>query len=89
MHEVLAGMSKEAALEIAERLEDDDMREKMPLASLLEIVKVGADRSGHGPSSSSTQVNVNVNLASRLEEARKRVAERRTLELVVNKDPLE
>lgn len=82
LHEVLAGMSLDAALIIRERMEDEP--DKLKTDQLADIVKMGADRTGHGPSSTQ-QVNVNVNLASRLEEARKRIASR-TLELTANKD---
>lgn len=82
LHEVMAGMSLDAMLEIRQRLEDEG--DKIPIATLLEIGKMGADRTGHGPSSKQ-EVNVNVNLASRLEEARKRVAQR-TIELKANTD---
>lgn len=78
LHEVLAGMAVDAALEIRERLEDDEMREKIPLSQLLAITAMGADRTGHGPSSTS-EVNLNVGLSNRLEEARKRVEARRKM----------
>lgn len=69
MYEQLAGLSKDALLLLRERLEDTP--EDFGNGMLLEIVTKLADRSGHGPASRS-EVSVNVNIASRLEEARKR-----------------
>lgn len=74
MHARLAGMSAAAVAEIEDRLEDRP--DKIGLASLIEIAKMGADRTGHGPQSKNTNVNINFNLADRLEAARKRVAAR-------------
>lgn len=76
LHEVLAGMSLDAALILRERMEDTP--DKLKTAELLEIMKGGADRTGHGPSSTQ-QVNVNVGIGDRLEAARKRIAERRNM----------
>lgn len=72
LQEKLLGLAKDAADELQERLESEP--EKLSTGQLLEVVKVGADRTGHGPSSSTTNVNVNVDLAGRLERARKRLA---------------
>lgn len=73
VHELLAGVTTDALLELQERLEDAP--DKFKVAELLEITKMGADRTGNGPTSKQ-EVNVNVNLAQRLEQARKRVADR-------------
>lgn len=80
MHDTLAGLSIDAAVKLREKLEasDEEGGDQLSIAQLIELTKLGADRTGHGPSSSTT-VNVNVGLASRLEEARKRVAERRKM----------
>jgi hypothetical protein len=77
MHGVLAGLSLDAAMELRERLEADMNAEDKTLSvgQLIELTKVGADRTGFGPQSS--QVNVNVDLAGRLQAARERVAQRR------------
>lgn len=74
MHGVLAGLSLDAAMELRERLETDMEAEKKEISvgQLTELVKLGADRTGFGPQSS--QVNVNVDLAGRLQAARERVA---------------
>lgn len=76
MHGVLAGLSLDAAMELRERLETDAQADekKISVGQLVELTKLGADRTGYGPQSS--QVNVNVDLAGRLEAARKRVAMR-------------
>lgn len=73
MHEQLAGLSLDAVTELRERLEEAP--EKLSVAQLVELTKMGADRTGFGPSQKVEQ-NVNINLASRLEEARRRVRER-------------
>jgi hypothetical protein len=72
MYEKLAGMGSEAADILRDRMEEkpDTIEDDM----LLNMVKVGADRSGFGPQS--TNVNVNVNIADRLNSARKRIAAR-------------
>jgi hypothetical protein len=77
MHDRLAGIASDAVDEIQERLEADSVAEEksISLGQLLEIAKMGADRSGHGPQSSST-VNVNVGIAAKLEQARRRVSQR-------------
>lgn len=77
MHGVLAGLSLDAAMELRERLETDIEAEdkKISVGQLMELVKVGADRTGFGPQAS--QVNINVDLAGRLQAARERVAQRR------------
>lgn len=67
--EQLAGLSKDAILLLRERLEDEP--EKLTTGALMELVKLTADRTGFGPKSTQ-DVNVNVNLADRLEAARAR-----------------
>lgn len=76
MHEKLAGLSEDALEELRTRLEDEP--ESFTNGMLLDILAKMADRTGHGPSS--TQVNVNVGLAERLNEARRRVEQARTIE---------
>lgn len=70
MYEQLAGLSKDALLLMRERLEDSP--EDFSNPQLLEIVTKLADRSGYGPTSTQQNLNVNVDIASRLEVARKR-----------------
>jgi len=70
LHERMATLSLEAEAELRERLHDSP--EEFSPGMLLEIVKTLADRTGHGPSSKSTVLNVNVDLAGRLERARER-----------------
>lgn len=74
LHTRLSGLALDAADELADRLEDSP--QDLSVGQLMEVVKMGADRTGFGPQSSSTNVNVNVDLASRLEAARKRVRDR-------------
>lgn len=85
MHERLAGLSRDAVDELHARLEEDMEAEekKIGIGHLLEIAKMGADRTGHGPQSSQT-VNVNVGIAARLEAARRRVADRQASTAVID-----
>lgn len=76
LHEQLAGMSLDAAIILRERMESEDPADKLTTTQLLEIMRTGADRTGHGPATTSTQVNVNINLADRLAAARERIAAR-------------
>jgi hypothetical protein len=71
LHNRLSGLSIDALDELRGRLENQPESIKPHL--LLEMIKVGADRTGHGPSS--TNLQVNVGLAQRLEAARKRVTD--------------
>lgn len=73
LHNRLSGLALDAAEELSNRLEEEP--EKVTIGQLVELTKMGADRTGHGPSS--TSLNVNVDLAGRLEAARKRVAMRK------------
>lgn len=74
LHEVLSGLSVDAAEHLRERLEENP--EDLTAAQLVEIVKMSADRTGHGPQSSSVNVNIHADLANRLEAARKRASAR-------------
>lgn len=71
--ERMSMLSLEAEALLRERLHDEP--ESFSPGMLLEIIKTLADRTGHGPSSKSTVVNLNVDLAGRLERARARVKE--------------
>ena len=73
IHESLIGLAKDSMDEIASRLENEP--EKIPLPQLMEITKLAADRAGFGPSSK-TETNVNVNIGSRLDEARERARQK-------------
>lgn len=75
LHQRLSGLALDAAEELTNRLEDDP--EAFSIGQLMEVTKMGADRTGHGPQSSQTNLNVNVDLAGRLKEARQRVLERK------------
>lgn len=70
--EMLGGLSKTAAGQLLDELEEDPdaftKREKM------DLLKIGADRTGHGPQVQSThQVNIHVDMAERMERARQRL----------------
>lgn len=80
VQEQLAGMSADAVEELRDRLESDP--ESLSASALLDMAKMGLDRTGHGPQSNQN-VNVNVNLADRLSAARKRVESAKTINAVV------
>lgn len=73
LHATLANVAQDAVEEIRKRLEETP--DEVTTGQLVEIAKMGADRTGHGPQTSQT-VNVNIGLADRLAEARKRAASR-------------
>jgi hypothetical protein len=62
------------------RLEDPEHVAKMTDGQLLQVLEVSADRSGLGPTTKS-EVQVNVDFATRLEAARRRVKELRTIDV--------
>ena len=71
-NEKMAQLTSTILDHLQDRFEDPDAVAKMTEGQLLHALEVVADRSGLGPSSKS-EVQVNVNIASRLEAARKRV----------------
>ena len=79
MHEALAGISKDAVTVLSERLEEDP--EEFTVGQLADLVKMGADRTGHGVSTT-TQVDVKIGLADRMDAARKRVELQREAEII-------
>lgn len=58
---------------LQDRLEDE--ANPLPASMELEIAKFGADRTGHAPVQKTFNVNANVDLGSRMSEARKRLAQ--------------
>jgi len=75
-HSKLSSLAEDAVDLLADRIAEDPDSVSSSLA--LEITKAAADRTGFGPSSQTTQVNVNVNLADRLKIARDRAREAMT-----------
>jgi len=69
LHERMAGLAQDAVEELRERLEETP--EEISTGQLVDIVKLTADRTGHGPQTTAN-VNVNIGLAERLEAARRR-----------------
>lgn len=67
----LADLAIDAATLLQERMEDKP--NEISDALLLQVVQVGADRTGHGPSQK-TEVNVKIGLADRLAAATQRAA---------------
>lgn len=78
VHETLSALAKDAGEELRARLEEDP--DSISVGQLVEITKMGSDRTGFGPSSSQ-QINVNVGIADKLKAARDRVRDRKLLEL--------
>lgn len=66
----LAAVRDDAVEELHSRLLDEP--ESFKAGDLLEIVKITADRSGLGPATKSTNVNLNVDLAAQIAAARQR-----------------
>jgi len=81
MHEDMAGMSRDAVNLIRDRMEDEPA--EIPTTQLLDIAKMGADRTGHGPATQNTHLHIHAGLAQRLEAARKRVARMKDVTPVV------
>lgn len=74
-NEKMAQLASTILDHLQDRFEDPDAVAKMTEGQLLQALEVVADRSGLGPTSKS-EVQVNVNIADRLEAARKRVQAR-------------
>lgn len=72
LHDKLAQLGEDAVDELSERLEESP--DDLSVGQLLEISKMSLDRSGHGPQTS-TNVNVNIGLADKLAQGRKRALE--------------
>lgn len=70
MMEKLGGLAEDIIDELEERLRDNPKQFK--IAELDTLLRTMADRSGFGPTSKTT-LNVNVGIAERLAEARKRI----------------
>lgn len=69
MHSMLSGLSKDAAIALRERLEDDP--DALTSGQLMEILKLSADRTGFGPTSKQ-ETTIRVDLGDRLAAARER-----------------
>lgn len=69
----MQALSVEASDEILTRLEDKP--EEFTNGTLLELIKLTADRTGHGPKST-TDVNIHVGLSERMQAARERIAQK-------------
>jgi hypothetical protein len=69
--EKMVGASHLALDILIDRLEDEP--EKFSATQLLSVQNALADRSGHGVSTTSTNLNIHVGLADRLEKARNRI----------------
>lgn len=82
LNERLAAISMVAAEELLERITETP--EALSNRELMEALSMTADRTGHGPQTKNTNVNVNVDLAGRLENARQRAFAPETLNLAAS-----
>lgn len=70
-HNQLAGLGEDALQELRRRVEESPT--ELGAGFLLDVITKTADRTGNGPSTKTTQeINVNIGLADRLANARKR-----------------
>ncbi len=85
MHEQLAALSTEAVEALRDRLENDP--DAMSVKELQEIIALGADRTGFGPASSQN-VKLEIGIADRLANARRRTEKMRTINGTSKEVPL-
>lgn len=71
MNRRMATLGTDMVEELHSRLEEDP--ESLPSELVLDAIKVLADRTGNGPSSKTTNVNISVGLADRMEAGLRRV----------------
>jgi len=69
----LVAVRNDALDELSDRLNDEP--EKIATETLLDFVKITADRTGHGPASKSTNLHLHMDLADRIAAGRRRVAQ--------------
>lgn len=74
LHARLANIAVDALDELHDRFEENP--KAFSNAQTMQLLTLAADRTGHGPQSATLNTNVNVNMADRLEAARRRVADR-------------
>lgn len=85
LHSQLAGVAGEAAEELQRRLEEEP--EKISTSTLLDVVVKMADRTGHGPTSSTkAEVNINIGLADRMRAAREQARAASLIDVTPNKE---
>ena len=83
MHAMLAGLSKDAALELRDRLENNP--EDLSVGQLLQTLQLAADRTGFGPTSKQ-ETTVHFDLGARLEAARQRAREAQAIDVTPSED---
>lgn len=66
----IAALKSDVIDELADRLDTEP--EKIATETLLDALKITADRTGDGPSTKSTNINVNLDLADRIARGRQR-----------------
>lgn len=77
VNEKMANLGEDIIDDLHETFEADP--DAFTIAQKHELLKTLMDRTGNGPATATTQVNVNVGLADRMEAARNRVAEHRQM----------
>ena len=76
-YQLLGGLTQDAIAELRQRIEDSP--EEFTVKELVELMKTGADRSGHGPTKKE-EITTNMNLSDMLANARKRVTNAQSTE---------
>lgn len=77
MHDRLKTIAMDSAQILMDRLEDEP--DKISTGQLMELVKMGADRTGFGPSQQALPDDNAAGAAARLDAARRRVEERKQM----------
>lgn len=80
-HEAMAGLSRDTIDILTERVEENP--DDLSVGQLIEISKLGLDRTGHGPQTSQT-LDIKVGLADKLAAARGRITEHRLATVQAN-----
>ena len=70
-HQMLSDLAIDATRTLHRRLDDEP--DDFSIGQLMDIVVKTSDRTGHGPATTSTNINIGVNMADRLQAARERV----------------
>ena len=83
MHAMLAGLSKDAALELRDRLENSPG--DLSVGQLLQTLQLAADRTGFGPTSKQ-ETTVRFDLGARLEAARQRARDAQTIDVTPSEE---
>lgn len=75
VHTHMAGLNKDAILELRHRFEEDP--EKFTNSQIFALVGLLSDRTGHGPQTQSQHLHLHANIADRMDAARERLKKAR------------